>query len=80
MPIFLPAVILGIIFFILGSSILIFRSKAGAYAKRRYAEQAQRTDSTGYVPGPGFVVALGIAVIAIGIIAIIMGLSTDWDI
>lgn len=80
MPIFLPAVVLGIVFVILGISILISRSKAGVYVERRFRERAQGAGAPVYVPGPRFVLALGVAITIIGAGAIVVGLTRDWPI
>ena len=74
MPIFLPAVILGAIFVILGVVTLTSRAKATQVVIRRYEA------SGGTAPGPGFVTFLGSAITAIGIVSIVAGLLTKWPI
>jgi dipeptide/tripeptide permease len=73
-PIFLPAVILGAVFVVLGVVILASRAKAAQMVTRRY----QATG--GKAPGPGFAKFLGMAITALGIIAIAAGLMTKWPI
>lgn len=79
----IAAMVLGILFLVLGILILSFRSKAHDIVKTRFAAAAHRSRSQGNspsgetatVPGAKFVTFLGCAVLLIGGFALVLALT-----
>lgn len=82
-PFNIAAMVLGVVFIGLGALTLAFRAKALSIVKQRYASTSKRYDAagrtppalTGTVPGSKFITFLGAAIILIGIVALVVGLT-----
>lgn len=82
-PFNIAALVLGILFLLLGVLILGYRSKAHDIVKARFAATSKRYESQGRkpptqtstVPGAKFITFLGCAVLLIGVLALVLALT-----
>jgi hypothetical protein len=74
--VFWPALLLGGVFIVLGSLTLVFRRRALQVLHRRYREAQERQPQV-QLPGEKFLPILAAAIIAFGMIAIALGLTTS---
>ncbi|MFJ5696585.1 hypothetical protein [Arthrobacter sp. NPDC093139] len=82
-PFQIAALVLGIVFILLGATVLSFRSAAAAVIQKRYDTTAQRYEAAGRTPptitstppGSKFVVFIGVAILCLGVLAIVLSLT-----
>ncbi|MGK3647258.1 hypothetical protein [Pseudarthrobacter enclensis] len=82
-PFQIAALVLGVVFIIVGAAVLSFRSKATALIQKRYDTTAQRYKAAGRTPptltstppGSKFVVFVGVAILCLGLLGVVLSLT-----